>query len=98
MNKAIVASGAGAVKTILKNKDALNCSLKNKIEGNGEVTYVFDFFYDTVSGTLNFRWMNDEVQIANLDLLGVKKVITLDTDANLKKLCKYVLETYGEKK
>lgn len=95
MNKTIPSSGAGAVKIILKNKDALQCSLKNKIDGDA-ITYVFDVFYDNMTGTFNFRVKEGEFLTANLNLLGISKVITLETDANLRKLCDYVLKTYGK--
>lgn len=93
MNKSIPNSGSGAVKIILKNKGALKCSLKNKIDGDA-ITYVFDVFYDTMTGTLNFRTKDEEFLSANLNLISLAKVITLDNDANLKKLCKYVMQTF----
>lgn len=93
MNKTIPNSGAGAVKIILKNKEALHCSLKNKMDGDA-ITYVFDVFYEDKTGTFNFRVKNEEFLSANLNLLGLAKVITLDTDGNLKKLCNYVLNTF----
>lgn len=93
--KAIPSSGANAAKIILKNKEALNCSLKNKIDGDA-ITYVFDVFYENKTGTFNFRVKDGVFLSANLNLLGLAKVITLDNDGNLKKLCSYVLQTFAK--
>lgn len=93
MNKTIPSSGANAVKIILKNREALTCSLKNKMDGDA-ITYVFDVFYEDKTGTFNFRVKDGTFLSANLNLLGLAKVITLDNDGNLKKLCDYVLKTF----
>lgn len=94
MSKTIPSSGANAVKIILKNKEAFVCSLKNKMEGNEEVTYVFDVAYENFTGSFNFRIKNEAFVAANLNLPGLKKVINMDNDANLVKLCDYVNTTY----
>lgn len=92
MAKSIPSSGSGAVRIILKNKDDFHYELRNKVEDENRVGYVYDVFYENVAGTLNMSVIDDEVRIASLNL-GLGKVITLENDANLKKLCKFVLDS-----
>ena len=94
MSKSIPVSGANAVKIILKDKEEFKCILKNTMEGHEEMTYVFDVTYGTYVGTFNFRMKEGEFVAANLNLMTLRKVITMDNDANLKKLCDYVYKTY----
>ncbi|MEG0526813.1 MAG: hypothetical protein RR531_04800 [Longicatena sp.] len=94
MSKSIPISGTNAVKIILKDKEDFICTLKNKMDGNNEVTYVFDITYGTYIGTFNFRIKDEEFVAANLNITTLKKVITMDNDANIKKLCDYVFQTY----
>ncbi|MEG0329198.1 MAG: hypothetical protein RSC10_06890 [Longicatena sp.] len=96
MNKSIPNSGANAVKIIWKNKEAFEFNFKNKAEGSSDVTYTFEVSYETYYGTFNFRMKQDEFLSATLNLTGLKKVITLDNDANLLKLCEYVWEKYNK--
>lgn len=91
MGKAIPASGAGAVRVILKNKKDFHFDLRTKTEEKGRTNYIYDVFYENVTGTLNIAVEENEVIIAAMNL-SLGKVITLSNDANLKKLCKYVLE------
>lgn len=91
MAKSIPSSGAGAIRILLKNKDALHFDLREKKEDNGRVSYLFDLYYENVTGTLNILMDGDTVSIAALNL-SLGKVITLANDTNLSKLCKYVIE------
>lgn len=91
MTKSIPSSGAGAVRIILKNKDAFHFDLREKKEDNGKQSYLFDVYYENATGTLNVLMDKDEPVIAALNL-SLGKVITLSNDANLKKLCKYVID------
>ena len=91
MAKSIPSSGAGAVRIILKNKDAFHFDLREKKEDNGKQSYLFDVYYENTTGTLNVLMDNGEPVIAALNLsLGI--VITLSNDTNLKKLCNYVVD------
>ena len=85
MAKPIPASGAGAVRLILKNKEDFHFDLRKK------ESYLYDVFYVNATGTLNIALEENEIKIAALNL-GLGKVITLSNDENLKKLCRYVLE------
>ena len=49
------------------------------------------FFMKNAAGTLNIAVEKDEIVLAALNL-SLGKVTNLNNDANLKKLCKYVLE------
>ena len=91
MTKSIPSSGAGAVRIILKNKDASHFDLREKKEDNGKQSYLFDVYYENTTGTLNVLMDNGEPVIAALNL-SLGKVITLSNDTNLKKLCKYVID------
>lgn len=90
MAKSIPASGAGAVRIMLKNKDALQCELRQKNEEGTKVDYLYDVFYENVSGTFRIVLDNDQVTLATLNI-NMGKVINLDNDANLKKLALYVI-------
>ena len=90
MTKSIPSSGAGAVRIILKNKDAFHFDLREK-KDNGKQSYLFDVYYENATGTLNVLMDNGEPVIAALNL-SLGKVITLSNDTNLKKLCKYVID------
>ena len=91
MTKSIPSSGAGAVRIILKNKDAFHFDLREKKEDNGKQSYLFDVYYENATGTLNVLMDNGEPVIAALNL-SLAKVITLSNDTNLKNLCKYVID------
>lgn len=91
MAKSISSSGAGAVRIILKNKDAFHFDLREKKEDNGKQSYLFDVYYENTTGTLNVLMDNGEPVIAALNL-SLGKVITLSCDTNLKKLCNYVVD------
>lgn len=91
MGKALPASGAGAVRIILKNKKDFHYNLREKKDDNGKVSYLYDVFYENATGTFNILMNQDVVEIAALNL-SLGKVITLSNDSNLKKLCKYVIE------
>lgn len=91
MGKALPASGAGAVRIILKNKKDFHYNLREKKDDNGKVSYLYDVFYENATGTFNILMNKDVVEIAALNL-SLGKVITLSNDSNLKKLCKYVIE------
>lgn len=92
MGKSIPSSGSGAVRIILKNKEDFHYELRNKVQDEDRTGYVYDVFYENVAGTLNMSVIDGEIRIASLNL-GLGKVITLENDANLKKLCKYVLDS-----
>lgn len=91
MAKSLPSSGAGAVRIILKNKDAFEFNLREKNEERNRVGYLYDVFYVNATGTLNMQVEDDQIVIASLNL-GLGKVITLSNDTNLKKLCRYVLD------
>ena len=94
MSNAIPSSGANAVKLILKNKEAVTCYLKNQDVVGDTTTYTFDFFYEDHNGTFTIRKGGDELKTASLNIIGLKKVINLENDGNLPKLCMYVLEKF----
>ena len=91
MAKALPSSGAGAVRIILKNKDAFEFTLRENNEVGNRTGYLYDVFYVNATGTLNMQVEDGNPVIASLNL-GLGKVITLSNDTNLKKLCRYVLE------
>lgn len=91
MGKTIPSSGAGAVRIILKNKEAFKFDLRNKETEGARTSYLFDVFYENAAGTLNIAVEDSEVRLAALNL-SLGKVINLNNDVNLKKLCRYVLE------
>ena len=91
MAKTIPSSGAGAVRIMMKNKDALHFDLREKKEENGKISYLFDIYYENATGTLNVLMDGDTPTIAAMNL-SLGKVITLSNDTNLAKLCKYVIE------
>ncbi len=91
MAQAIPSSGAGAVRVILKNKNDFHFDLRKQTNEGNRTSYIFDVFYVNTTGTFNISIENDEIKIAALNL-SLGKVITLDNDANLKKLAKFVLE------
>ena len=91
MVKPITASGVGAVRLILKNKEDFHFDLRKKEMDGKKESYLFDVFYVNATGTLNIALEENEIKIAALNL-GLGKVITLSNDENLKKLCRYVLE------
>lgn len=91
MGKPVPASGAGAVRIILKNKADFHFDLREKKVEGDRISYVYDVFYENCSGTLNMAVKDGEIIIAALNL-GLGKVITLSNDANLKKLGRYVLD------
>ncbi|WP_297236718.1 hypothetical protein [uncultured Faecalicoccus sp.] len=95
MAKSIPSSGAGAIRIMLKNKDELHFEQQSKKESEERTSYLYDIFYDNVTGTLNMSVVKGEVHIAALNL-SVGKVITLENDQNLKKFCRYILEKDGE--
>lgn len=94
MAKTIPASGAGAVRIILKNKQDFHFDLRSKEQEGHRMSYIFDVFYENVSGTLNMAVEEGVVKIAALNL-GLGKVITLSNDDNLRKLANYVLGQLG---
>ena len=89
MAKSIPSSGAGAVRIILKNKENFHFSLRNKGQEGDRTSYLYDV---NATGTLNMMVKDGVVEIAALNL-SLGKVITLDSDTNLKKLCTFVLES-----
>ena len=66
MAKSIPSSGAGAVRIILKNKDAFHFDLREKKEDNGKQSYLFDVYYENATGTLNVLMNDGEPVIAAL--------------------------------
>lgn len=92
MAKSIPASGAGAVRVILKNKENFHFDLRSKTQEEDKISYIYDVFYENVTGTFNMLVHDGEVEIAALNL-SLGKVITLNNDSNLKKLCAFVLES-----
>lgn len=92
MAKSIPASGAGAVRVILKNKEAFHFDLRKKTVEGDRISYIYDVFYENVTGTLNMAVKDGEPIIAAMNL-SLGKVITMENDANMKKLAKYVLES-----
>ncbi|WP_296241585.1 hypothetical protein [uncultured Faecalicoccus sp.] len=95
MGKSIPSSGAGAIRVMLKNKQDLHFELQSKKESEARTSYLYDIYYENVTGTLNMSVTDGEVKIAALNL-SVGKVITLENDQNLKKFCRYILEQDGQ--
>ncbi|HIW17846.1 hypothetical protein HNQ43_000685 [Faecalicoccus acidiformans] len=95
MGKSIPSSGAGAIRVLLKNKKDLHFELQSKKESEARISYLYDIYYENVTGTLNMSVSDGEVKIAALNL-SVGKVITLENDQNLKKFCRYILEQDGQ--
>lgn len=91
MAKTIPASGAGAIRIMLKNKDAIQCDLREKQEDGTMIMYRYDIFYENVTGNLSIRTDNGEIVTASLQL-SFGKILTLDNDGNMKKFCNYILE------
>lgn len=91
MGKKINASGAGAVRTILKNKDEFHYDLRFETQDGSRTTYVFDVFYENTTGTFTIAQEDGKIIVAALNL-SMGKVISLTNDANLRKLAEYVLE------
>lgn len=91
MAKTIPASGAGAVRIILKNRKDFHFDLRSKEQEGSRTSYIYDVFYENVSGTLNMAVVDGQITIAALNL-GLGKVITLANDDNLRKLGNFVLE------
>lgn len=91
MAKSIPASGAGAVRIILKNKEAFHFDLRETKDEDGKQSYLYDVYYENVTGTFNILMDGNTPVIAALNL-SLGKVITLQNDTNLKKLCVYVVE------
>lgn len=91
MGKSLSTSGAGAVRTILKNKEDLKADLRTKTTEGARTSYLYDIFYENAAGTLNIAVEEGDIVLAALNL-SLGKVINLNNDKNLKKLCKYVLE------
>ena len=80
---------------MLKNKQDLHFELQSKKESEARTSYLYDIYYENVTGTLNMSVTDGEVKIAALNL-SVGKVITLENDQNLKKFCRYILEQDGQ--
>lgn len=95
MSKSIPSSGAGAIRVMLKNKKDLRFEQQSKKANEERTSYLYDIFYENVTGTLNMSVVDGEIRIAALNL-SMGKVITLENDQNLKKFCCYILEQDGQ--
>lgn len=94
MDKNVIqSSGTNAIKVIMKNKENFKTIFKNKMEGKLEETFVYDVTFENYQGSLNFRMKDGEFVAGNLNLPGIRKVISMDNDANLIKLLRFVYET-----
>lgn len=51
MAKKLSGSGANAIRTILKNKDAFHADLRDEQKDGDRTTYVFDVEYENSVGT-----------------------------------------------
>lgn len=91
MAKTISASGAGAVRTILKNKEDFHYDLISETPDGDRTTYVYDIFYENVTGRFTIARENGKIIVAALNL-SIGKVISLVNDANIRKLAEYVLD------
>jgi hypothetical protein len=91
MAKSLPASGAGALRIILKNKEDFHFDLRSKTEDKDRTNYIYDVFYENASGTMNIATRDGKIIICALNL-SLGKVITLDNDTSLIKLARYVLE------
>ena len=76
MSKSIPASGAGAVRTILKNKQDFHFDLREKNEQGTQTVYVYDVEYENVNGTMTIALRDDKISVASLNL-SIGKVISL---------------------
>lgn len=90
MGKKISVSGAGAVRTILKDKQDFHFDLRNETADGDTITRVYDIFYENTTGTFTIVTRADQIQVAALNL-SMGKVINLTNDTNLRKLAEYVL-------
>ena len=95
MSKSIPSSGAGAIRVMLKNKKGLHFEQQSKKANEERISYLYDIFYENVTGTLNMSVVDGDIRIAALNL-SMGKVITLENDQNLKKFCRYILEQDGQ--
>lgn len=78
----------GAVRIMLRNKEDIHVELR----GHEDNHYLFDISYENVFGVLTFRTnAQGGIEQASLNL-NKGRIITLQNDANLSKLCLYVLE------
>lgn len=93
MGKKISPSGAGAVRTILKNLPDFHFDLRSEEKDGDRTNYVFDIFYENVTGTLTIAEKDGEIIVAALNISN-GKIITLSNDTNLRKLASYVLENH----
>lgn len=92
MAKKLTQSGANAVRTMLKNKEAIQTDLRSEEVDGNRITYVFDFFYESSTGTLTIVTEDNNVVIAALNL-NMGRIISMVNDANMRKLAEYVLTT-----
>ncbi len=91
MGKKISPSGAGAVRTILKNLKDFHADLRSEEDNGKKKTRVYDFFYENVNGTFTIVTSQDQIEIAVLNISN-GKIINLHNDLNIRKLAEYVLE------
>lgn len=91
MKKTLSASGANAIRTILKNKGEFHFDLRSSQQEDGKTTNVYDVFYENAAGTFTIVFDQDEISVAALNL-SLGKVINLHNDANIRKLAQYVLD------
>ena len=92
--KRIPASGAGAVKILLKNIDQIRLEKKDSTLAGDAIYYLFDVFYPGYAGTLNVSVLDEQPVMAVLDL-QLARPITFDSDAGLKKLVKKLMVREG---
>ena len=83
------------IRVMLKNKKDLHFEQQSKKANEERTSYLYDIFYENVTGTLNMSVVDGEIRIAALNL-SMGKVITLENDQNLKKFCRYILEQDGQ--
>ncbi len=91
MAKKLSASGANAVRTILKNKEDFHADLRDEQKDGDRTTYVFDVEYANSVGTFTVAVENGQIVVAVLNL-SMGRLYSLVNDGNLRKLAEYVLE------
>ena len=75
MSKSIPSSGAGAIRVMLKNKKDLHFEQQSKKANEERTSYLYDIFYENVTGTLNMSVVDGDIRIAALNLSMGKVVI-----------------------
>lgn len=80
------------IRLMLKNKEDLHLELRKDTTTENARHFLYDVFFHNLTGTLTFVVKEGEITIASLNLSN-NTVYTLQNNANVRKLCNYVLST-----